>query len=65
MFVDEGRRELAIAMFPDACEPLTWGKKTVGVRVRLPLADAEDVEDLLHSAWTLKAPEILLEQNED
>lgn len=62
VFVEEERRELAIAMFPDACEPLTWGKKTVGVRVRLSMADAHDVEDLLHSAWALKAPKALLER---
>ena len=63
IFVDEERRELAIAMFPDAYEPLTWGKKTVGVRVKLPAADASDVEDLLRSAWTLKAPKTLIEQS--
>ncbi len=65
VFVDEERRELAIAMFPDAYEPLTWGKKTVGVRVRLPAADADDVEDLLRSAWMLKAPKTLIEQSDD
>ena len=65
VFVDEERRELAVAMFPDACEPLTWGKKTVGVRIRLAVADADDVEDLLRSAWALKAPKSLVEQNKD
>lgn len=62
VFVDEERRELAIAMYPNACEPLTSGKKTVGVRVRLAAADADDVQDLLHCAWTLKAPKALLTQ---
>lgn len=65
IFVDEERRELAIAMFPDAYEPLTWGKKTVGVRVRLQAADAGDIEDLLRSAWTLKAPRALIEKSSD
>ncbi len=65
VFVDEDRRELAIAMFPDAYEPLTWGKKTVGIRIHLPAADAGDVEDLLRSAWALKAPKTLLEQSSD
>ncbi len=65
VFVDEERRELAIAMFPDACEPLTWGKKTVGVRIKLRVADADDVEDLLHSAWKLKAPGDLVARNSD
>ncbi len=63
VFVDEDRRELALAMYPDACEPLTWGKKTVGVRVRLSVADAGDVEDLLHSAWALKAPAKLVDRD--
>ena len=63
VFVDEERRELAIAMFPDAYEPLTWGKKTVGVRVRLSEADAGDVEELLTAAWTLKAPKNLADRD--
>ena len=64
VFVDEERRELAIAMFPNACEPLTWGKKTVGVRVKLSEADTDDVEDLLRCAWALKAPKKLLDQSD-
>ena len=54
IFVDEERRELACAMYPDACEKLWWGKKVVGVKVDLEQADAADVEDLLQSAWQLK-----------
>ncbi len=61
IFVDEERRELAIAMFPDAYEELWWGKNVVGVRVRLAEADASDVKDLLYSAWLLKAPKHLVE----
>lgn len=59
VFVEEERRELAIAMFPEACEKLEWGKKIVGVRVSLPAANAEDVADLLKSAWERKAPKSL------
>lgn len=65
VFVDEERRELALAMYPDAYEPLTWGKKVVGVRVLLPAADAQDVEDLLRSAWALKAPKNLLDNGKE
>ncbi len=65
VFVDDERRELAIAMFPGAYEPLSWGKKIVGVRVSLPSADADDVEDLLRSAWALKAPKKLLDHGTD
>lgn len=56
VFVDEQRRELALAMFPDAYEKLWWGKKVVGIRVVLSNADAADVFDLLNSAWGRKAP---------
>ncbi len=60
VFVGDERRELAVAMFPDACEPLFWGKKVVGVKVMLSRAVAADVEDLLLSAWQRKAPKRLL-----
>ncbi len=65
VFVDDERRELALAMYPDAYEPLTWGKNVVGVRVQLPAADAQDVEDLLCSAWALRAPKRLLARVSD
>lgn len=62
VFVDEQRRELAIAMFPDDYEKLWWGKNVVGVRVSLKSADTADVADLLKLAWERKAPKSLLPQ---
>ena len=59
VFVDEQRRELGLAMFPAAYEKLTWGKKSVGLRVDISVADAEDVKDLLYCAWKHKAPKRL------
>ena len=64
LFVDDERRELALAMNPQACENLLWGKKIVGVRVSLDKADAADVEDLLDNAWRLKAPKKLLSRTD-
>ena len=54
VFVDEERRELAFAMYPEACEKLRWGKKIVGVKVDLDKAEASEVEDMLRSAWQHK-----------
>jgi len=61
VFVDEQRRELAIAMYPDACEKLWWGKKVTGIKVFLAKADASEVKDLLYSAWKQKAPKRLIQ----
>ena len=61
IFVDDERLELAISMFPDAYEKLWWGKKVVGVTVRLSVADSSDVQDLLYAAWKRKAPKRVVE----
>ncbi len=60
VFVDDERRELALAMFPDAYEALYWGKNVVGVKVVLARAERADVEDLLLTAWQRKAPKRLI-----
>ena len=62
IFVDDERRALALAMNPDAYEDLRWGKRIVGLRVLLSKADSADVQDLLESAWRLKAPGALLKR---
>lgn len=59
VFVDDERRELALAMFPEIYEKLWWGKKPVGLKVALQHADRDDVRDLLRSAWAYKAPKRL------
>ena len=60
IFIDDERRQLAVAMNPEACEDLSWGKRVVGVRVRLAACEQDFVEELLESAWRRKAPKALL-----
>ena len=62
VFVDEQRRELATSMYPEFCEKLWWGKKVVGVRVRLSQANSDEVKDLLRYSWELKAPKNLVDK---
>lgn len=62
VLVDDERCQLALAMFPDACEALHWGKNVGGVKVLLSRAVAADVEDLLLAARRRKAPKRLIAQ---
>ena len=62
VFVGEEERELALARFPDAVEKLWWGKKVLGLRIRLAPAGAAFVKELLLEAWRLKAPKSLASQ---
>lgn len=62
IFIDDERRELAVAMNPEACENLPWGKRIVGVRVCLAECEQDFVEELLEAAWRRKAPKALLKQ---
>ena len=50
IFLKDEERELALAMNPEFLEKLTWGAKSVGVRVRLADADVVVVEELLRMA---------------
>lgn len=59
VFVDETLRAMMIALNPDAYEALWWGKRVVGLRVKLPAAQAKHVRELLRAAWTSKAPKRL------
>lgn len=59
-FVDEQERLLAVAMYPDAVEPLPWGQKILGVRVNLSRAKPEAVLHLVRAAWRAKAPKSLV-----
>ena len=60
VFVDDEQRDLMVSVGPETYEKLWWGKKVVGLRVRLARAKAADVEDLLRAAWRRKAPKRLL-----
>ncbi len=54
VFVDEEARDRMTRLFPATYEALGWGKKVVGLRVDLASARAEDLRDLLRSAWQRK-----------
>jgi hypothetical protein len=59
IFVDDEQRDLAIALHPEFVETLTWGKKTVGVRVSLAKAKTGFVHGLVRNAWMRKASKTL------
>jgi hypothetical protein len=59
VFVDDEQRDMALALYPEAIEPLMWGKKVVGIRISLAKAKVGFVQQLVHSAWARKAPKSL------
>jgi hypothetical protein len=56
VFVDEGETHATVAEDPAAFEPLLWGQRVRGVRVRLAAATQDRVEELLEESWRRKAP---------
>lgn len=56
VFVDEGEVHAAVAEDPVAFEPLLWGKRLRGLRVRLASAPAHRIAELLEESWRRKAP---------
>jgi hypothetical protein len=58
VFVDDGQREIMVAVDPKAYETLKWGK-TAYLHVHLAAAKAADVKTLLRAAWERKAPKNL------
>lgn len=56
VFIDEFERDQALTLYPDHMEKLWWGKRVVGLRVRLAKAPAAAVKKLLLNAWLVKAP---------
>ena len=59
VFVAEEQRELALAVHPACVEKLRWGGKVVGLRVDLAKAEGKAVKELIHQAWSRKAPKSL------
>jgi hypothetical protein len=59
VFVDGDELELMPAAQPKAYEKLLWGKRVAGLRVTLAAAQADDVKDLVRTAWRRKAPKKL------
>ena len=64
IFVDEQDRMLALAMYPAWVEPLHWGKKVAGLRIRLAYAESSAVHHLVRAAWRNKAPKRLVAASE-
>jgi hypothetical protein len=60
VFVDETETKALVAENADVFSELWWGKRLLGVRVRLLDADPELVCELLEEAWRRKAPKRLL-----
>jgi len=55
VFVPEAEREASILAYPNCCEVLHWGQRTVGLKIDLEQASARLVEDLLTAAYDAKA----------
>ena len=56
IFVDESEVHACVEEAPDRFEALWWGKRMVGVKVDLALADPERVGELLEESWRRRAP---------
>jgi hypothetical protein len=54
-FVDEAEVQAAVAEDPAAFEPLRWGQRIRGLRIRLAAAPAERVAELIEESWRRKA----------
>ena len=62
VLLDEPEARAAVFEDADAYGELWWGKRLVGVEVRLALADPARVEELLTEAWLRRAPKALAVQ---
>jgi hypothetical protein len=62
VFVDDD--EVAACVAEDPGEPLFWGKRVRGLRIRLPAAPADRVTELLEESWRRKAPRSLVTELE-
>src|SRR5437763_15407987 len=56
VFVDEAEVHAAVAEDPAAFEPLLWGKRLRGLRIRTAAAPAGRIAELLDESWRRKAP---------
>jgi hypothetical protein len=56
VFVDEGEVHAAVAEDPAAFEPLMWGQRLRGLRIRIAAAPAPRIAELLEESWRRKAP---------
>jgi len=56
VFVDEGEVHAAVAEDPAAFEPLLWGQRLRGLRVRVAAVPNHRVAELLEESWRRRAP---------
>jgi hypothetical protein len=56
VFVDEGEVHAAVAEDPAAFEPLLWGQRLRGLRIRIAAAPDHRVAELLEESWRRRAP---------
>jgi hypothetical protein len=62
LFVDDEHRRMAVGAFPEWAADLWWGKKIVGVRIKLSRANVSVVKELVENAWERKAPAKLVRE---
>jgi len=56
VFVDEGEVRAAVAEDPAAFEPLLWGQRLRGLRIRIAVAPNHRIAELLEESWRRRAP---------
>jgi hypothetical protein len=56
VFVDEGEVRAAVADDPAAFEPLLWGQRQRGLRIRIATAPNDRIAELLEESWRRRAP---------
>ena len=56
VFVDEGEVHAAVAEDPAAFEPLLWGQRLRGLRIRIAAAPSHRIAELLEESWRRRAP---------
>jgi hypothetical protein len=56
VFVDEGEVHAAVAEDPAAFEPLLWGQRLRGLRIRIAAAPDHRIAELLEESWARRAP---------
>ena len=56
VFVDEGELRAAVAEDQAAFEPLLWGQRLRGLRIRIAAAPNHRIAELLEESWRRRAP---------
>jgi hypothetical protein len=60
VFVDEQEVAAAVAENPEAFEPLRWGQRLRGLRIRLAASPPGQLQELIEESWRRKAPKRLV-----